>query len=216
MGVCNGYLSTCATVGFAMESKCHSGKSIVFDAVSKGWSVDIRTHRIAVVVGQVLIEEWGVERNDSIMGRLGRIEQKDKSERIEKKGWWPWPSKPKTTTTTTTSITTTSTTTTEKTTETTTTSKTTTTTTSTTLRTTTAVSTTSEPPSVPTPKLLPPLPQPNQDCYDCFKWTFISDEDVRQDNVLRQWNVEKAEVMKEVRQRLKNIKKREKERIRRL
>jgi len=213
MGVCNGVFSTCATVGYAMESKCHSGKSIVLDAVSKGWSVDIRTHRIVVVIEQVLIDEWGVERNKSVVGRLGKIEEAGGSGKDQKeKRWWPWPSKPKNTTTTTTTTTTASTTKTIATT-----TKTTTTTTTTTRTTTSvAVTTTSELPTLPTPVLLPPLPRPNEDCYDCFKWTFISDEDVQQDSLLRQWDVEKAEVMKEVRQRLKNIKKREKERIKRL
>jgi hypothetical protein len=44
-GVCTGKLSSCYAAGFAMESKCHLGQTILYDTVNKlGWSVDIRTH----------------------------------------------------------------------------------------------------------------------------------------------------------------------------
>ncbi|KIY64425.1 alpha/beta-hydrolase [Cylindrobasidium torrendii FP15055 ss-10] len=59
MGTCNGVLSSCSIGGYAMESKCHLGKSIVYDTVSNlSWSVDIRTHPIATVIEKLLSEPW--------------------------------------------------------------------------------------------------------------------------------------------------------------
>ncbi|KII85099.1 hypothetical protein PLICRDRAFT_331313 [Plicaturopsis crispa FD-325 SS-3] len=59
MGTCNGVLSSCALGGYAMESQCHLGLSIVYDTVSNlSWSVDIRTHGIVNVITRVLGEPW--------------------------------------------------------------------------------------------------------------------------------------------------------------
>ncbi|KAJ7285296.1 alpha/beta-hydrolase [Mycena rebaudengoi] len=59
MGTCNGVLSSCALGGYAMESRCHLGKSIVYDTVSNlGWGVDVRTHGIVNVIEKVLNESW--------------------------------------------------------------------------------------------------------------------------------------------------------------
>jgi lipase ATG15 len=59
MGTCNGVLSSCALGGYAMESRCHLGKSIVYDTVSNlSWAVDIRTHGIVTVIEKVLGEPW--------------------------------------------------------------------------------------------------------------------------------------------------------------
>lgn len=42
-----------------MESKCHTGQTILYDTVTvKGWSVDIRTHRIGEVINKVLVDPW--------------------------------------------------------------------------------------------------------------------------------------------------------------
>lgn len=61
MGVCNGILSTCNTAGFAMETRCHNGMTIVYDTVGRdGWSVDIRTHRIGLIIDKVLAEDYEV------------------------------------------------------------------------------------------------------------------------------------------------------------
>ncbi|KAG9318027.1 Alpha/Beta hydrolase protein [Chiua virens] len=58
MGVCNGVTSTCAIAGYAMETRCHLGKVVLYDTVTKlKWSVDIRTHSIAQVVERLLAEE---------------------------------------------------------------------------------------------------------------------------------------------------------------
>jgi len=58
-GVCTGVLSTCALGGYALESRCHLGKTIVYDTVSNlSWSVDVRTHGIVTVIEKVLGEPW--------------------------------------------------------------------------------------------------------------------------------------------------------------
>ena len=42
-----------------MESKCHLGRSIVYDTVSNlSWSVDIRTHTIVNVIEKLLAAPW--------------------------------------------------------------------------------------------------------------------------------------------------------------
>ncbi|KAF4613685.1 hypothetical protein D9613_007836 [Agrocybe pediades] len=59
MGICNGVLSSCALGGYAMETACHLGKTIVYDTVSNAsWTVDIRTHGIVNVIEKLLAEPW--------------------------------------------------------------------------------------------------------------------------------------------------------------
>ncbi|KAJ4477345.1 alpha/beta-hydrolase [Lentinula aciculospora] len=59
MGTCNGVLSSCALGGYAMESRCHLGKSIIYDTVSNSsWAVDVRTHGIVAVIEKVLSDPW--------------------------------------------------------------------------------------------------------------------------------------------------------------
>ncbi|WVF67139.1 hypothetical protein IAT40_001884 [Kwoniella sp. CBS 6097] len=59
MGACNGAYSGCYAAGFALESKCHTGQTIMYDTVTvKGWSVDIRTHRIGEIINKVLVDPW--------------------------------------------------------------------------------------------------------------------------------------------------------------
>ncbi|KZS95093.1 alpha/beta-hydrolase [Sistotremastrum niveocremeum HHB9708] len=59
MGVCTGPLSSCWLGGYAMESRCHLGRSAVFDTVTKlGWSVDVRTHGIVAIIDRLLSQEW--------------------------------------------------------------------------------------------------------------------------------------------------------------
>ncbi|KAK2466695.1 hypothetical protein APHAL10511_000953 [Amanita phalloides] len=60
-GACTGFGSPCAQAGYALETKCHLGKSIVFDTVEKlGWRVDVRRHIIRDVIHKVL-ENGNVE-----------------------------------------------------------------------------------------------------------------------------------------------------------
>ncbi|KAF9243379.1 alpha/beta-hydrolase [Melanogaster broomeanus] len=59
MGTCTGILSSCALGGYAMETRCHLGKSILYDTVSNlSWSVDIRTHGIINVIDNILSQPW--------------------------------------------------------------------------------------------------------------------------------------------------------------
>ncbi|PCH38521.1 alpha/beta-hydrolase [Wolfiporia cocos MD-104 SS10] len=59
MGTCTGVSSSCAIGGFALESRCHLGKIIRYDTVSKlGWSADIRGHGIKVIIDKLLSADW--------------------------------------------------------------------------------------------------------------------------------------------------------------
>ncbi|KAF8940889.1 Alpha/Beta hydrolase protein [Dissophora ornata] len=56
MGVCNGVFSSCYISGFALESKCHTGRTCVYDPVGEDdWKVDIRRHRLADTIEGVLV-----------------------------------------------------------------------------------------------------------------------------------------------------------------
>ncbi|KAI0362416.1 alpha/beta-hydrolase [Trametes cingulata] len=57
-GACTGVGSPCSQAGYALESRCHLGKSIVYDTVGKlGWRVDIRKHVIKEVITHVIEAE---------------------------------------------------------------------------------------------------------------------------------------------------------------
>ncbi|OCH86209.1 alpha/beta-hydrolase [Obba rivulosa] len=73
MGTCNGVASSCAIAGYAMETRCHLGKVIRYDTVSKlGWAVDIRTHGIRVVIERLLSGEWEEDKQDSKRADKGK------------------------------------------------------------------------------------------------------------------------------------------------
>ncbi|KAG9048726.1 putative lipase atg15 [Tulasnella sp. UAMH 9824] len=60
LGVCTGWNGLCSKGGYAMETRCHMGKSIVYDTVEKkGWYNSLARHPIKVVINQVLNEDWG-------------------------------------------------------------------------------------------------------------------------------------------------------------
>lgn len=49
----------------AIETRCHLGESILYDTVGqKGWSVDVRTHRITEIINRVLNEDWEAPPSD--------------------------------------------------------------------------------------------------------------------------------------------------------
>ncbi|KAG0167482.1 putative lipase atg15 [Apophysomyces sp. BC1021] len=55
IGVCTGAASSCWYGGFAMESRCHTGKVCVWDTVNdNGWRVDIRSHRAYDVIENII------------------------------------------------------------------------------------------------------------------------------------------------------------------
>lgn len=57
-GACTGVASPCAQVGYALETRCHLGKTIVYDTVGRlGWHVSVRNHGIDVLILDVLDAE---------------------------------------------------------------------------------------------------------------------------------------------------------------
>jgi lipase ATG15 len=59
MGTCTGVVSSCALAGYAMESRCHLGRSVVYDTVRNlSWSVGAHTHGIVRVIEEVLGAPW--------------------------------------------------------------------------------------------------------------------------------------------------------------
>ncbi|GHJ85490.1 hypothetical protein NliqN6_1892 [Naganishia liquefaciens] len=88
MGVCTGVYSGCYAAGFAIETRCHIGESILYDTVGKkGWSVDVRTHRITEIINRVLNEDWDDSSSDE--DQLGEEGTTSAS------SWkfWGWPGK---------------------------------------------------------------------------------------------------------------------------
>ena len=72
MGACTGTYSGCYAAGFALESRCHTGQTILYDTVTvKGWSVDVRTHRIGEVISKVLMDPWPVHGDGDGDGKKG-------------------------------------------------------------------------------------------------------------------------------------------------
>jgi len=65
MGTCNGVASSCAIAGYAMETRCHLGRVIRYDTVTKlKWAVDIRTHGIKVIIDRLLAQDWDDQEPD--------------------------------------------------------------------------------------------------------------------------------------------------------
>jgi lipase ATG15 len=55
LGTCNGATGSCTYYGYAMETACHGGFECVYDvATDKGWRVGVGTHRIHVVIDDVI------------------------------------------------------------------------------------------------------------------------------------------------------------------
>ncbi|BGP30638.1 Putative lipase atg15 [Rhodotorula toruloides] len=90
-GVCTGAFSTCGLVGFALESRCHTGKTIMYDTVGRlGWSVDIRTHSIHVIVDKLLVDDWGVKPSEVDGSAKGSLQAAGlRRKRGGWFGWWP-------------------------------------------------------------------------------------------------------------------------------
>ncbi|KAF8602716.1 alpha/beta-hydrolase [Ceratobasidium sp. AG-I] len=88
MGTCNGLASSCYLGGYAMESKCHLGQSIIYDTISElHWSADVRTHGIVVVIEQLLNADWSdrigkKETNKGWSGRKGQGMITESDERL--------------------------------------------------------------------------------------------------------------------------------------
>lgn len=57
-GTCTGVGSPCVGAGYALETKCHLGKKIVFDTVTKlGWRVNVQKHTIKELITNVLSDD---------------------------------------------------------------------------------------------------------------------------------------------------------------
>lgn len=53
-------MSSCWHGGFAFESRCHTGRTCIYDVVNDaGWKVDIRSHGIQAVIEKILTK-WEV------------------------------------------------------------------------------------------------------------------------------------------------------------
>jgi len=60
-GTCTGVGSPCVGGGFALETKCHLGKKVVYDTVTQlGWRVNVQKHTIKELITNVLADdrEW--------------------------------------------------------------------------------------------------------------------------------------------------------------
>ncbi|KAF7305054.1 hypothetical protein MKEN_01220400 [Mycena kentingensis (nom. inval.)] len=74
-GACTGINSLCAQGGYALETRCHLGKSIIFDTVTKlGWKVDVRRHVIKNVIYNV-VEAEGIEWEEGRRVPLARADE---------------------------------------------------------------------------------------------------------------------------------------------
>lgn len=99
-GACSGTLSSCGLAGFALESRCHTGRTILFDVVNElKWAVDVRTHSIAQIIEHVLKPDWDANaqhqqalRLTPQTSRLFRIVRQLLSTYWEKNcmWWWGW------------------------------------------------------------------------------------------------------------------------------
>lgn len=58
VGECQGPRSLCALAGYAMETRCHAGQSVIYDTRRYlGWSSNVLAHRLGTVMG-LLAEDW--------------------------------------------------------------------------------------------------------------------------------------------------------------
>ncbi|KAK0554771.1 putative lipase atg15 [Tilletia horrida] len=102
MGDCQGTGTICSTFGYAMESRCHTGKSIIYDTVKGlGWSSSINSHRISFLTDDLLTEDWDKKvaakgKKASVVaapvqGREGwRVVERRRTEMQTTKWKWPW------------------------------------------------------------------------------------------------------------------------------
>jgi lipase ATG15 len=80
----------------ALESKCHTGKTILYDTVTvKGWSVDIRTHSIVQIINKVLADPWPVADEPGDEPDKPNEPKEPKEPKKPKDGsvqasWWGW------------------------------------------------------------------------------------------------------------------------------
>ncbi|KAG9321343.1 hypothetical protein KVV02_001121 [Mortierella alpina] len=57
MGTCNGPTSSCYSAGYALETKCHLGRTCIYDTMTElGWRQNIQAHTIFTFIG--VVENW--------------------------------------------------------------------------------------------------------------------------------------------------------------
>jgi lipase ATG15 len=57
MGTCNTFSSVCTIAGYAMQSRCHTGLTCIYDTVGDfGWRSSSTTHKIVSVIKDVLLK----------------------------------------------------------------------------------------------------------------------------------------------------------------
>ncbi|TFK63120.1 alpha/beta-hydrolase [Pluteus cervinus] len=67
MGICNGVTSACAIGGYALESRCHLGKAIRYDTITKlGWGANVQYHGILQIIEKLLKEDWDPENGIAV------------------------------------------------------------------------------------------------------------------------------------------------------
>jgi len=94
-GQCVGPHSLCARTGFALETKCHIGQSIVYDTGRYlGWSVGVLSHRMTQVLSELLSEDWdkrvlrGRSVPSSVAATLGAVpEAQHETDCVDCAGW---------------------------------------------------------------------------------------------------------------------------------
>ncbi|KAJ3994052.1 alpha/beta-hydrolase [Lentinula boryana] len=88
-GTCTGPFSPCSQTGYALETHCHLGQSIVFDTVTElGWRVDLRKHPIREVVG--LMEMWEQEEEVTNFGEARRRQVPEAKEEVDCVDCFKW------------------------------------------------------------------------------------------------------------------------------
>lgn len=71
MGACTGRASICYQAGYALETRCHLGTTIVYDTIGLlHWSSGVRAHLIDTVIQQILDEDWSTKIRKSRKSRL--------------------------------------------------------------------------------------------------------------------------------------------------
>lgn len=57
-------------------NRCHLGRVIQYDTVTKnGWSVDVRTHSVKVVIEKILHEDWELPSEDGEGQEVPELEE---------------------------------------------------------------------------------------------------------------------------------------------
>jgi hypothetical protein len=71
---CTDFRFPCASVGYALETRCHLGKSIIFDTAGKmGWRVSLQKHPIKNLILDVLEETRSGKKTETFRWQSNRV-----------------------------------------------------------------------------------------------------------------------------------------------